>query len=429
MISILIQNIIFAIFIVGLGFVIKIFSGRFKGLVNILIGVILLWFASILNIIFGFDLFSFFILILGVAVNLHGLVLLSRELKVKGLGVDSVESAMNSIVKRVGAKMGLIFSVSVESKGFNCIYNVGDIDDGTMMISIPIEGEGGIIGYIILYGDKPFAEFNRKNFETELGVIKLWVENHRLNEKIKSLEKENEILKVEVEKMKKDLFKYIHFVAHELKKPLTGIIGFSEILRDEFKNLSEDNVLEFIGNIKQAGEGMLKTIECLQKISEIKLGEFKLNLERFNLVDEINKVIGRVKKEMDEKNLSVVLSVSENLEIEADREKFTEVVYQLLSNVIKLSHENLTIKISACEIDDWIELSVENVEFNHRAKFNSKAFGLSFEIIDLLVKLHYGKVSVEDDYDKGTKFRVLFPLKREKKSESRDDYRVEVLRD
>ncbi len=428
MISILIQNIIFAVLVVGLGFVIKIFNRRFKGLVNILVGVILLWFTSILNIIFGLDIFSFFILILGIAVGLHGLFLLSRELKVKGLGVDSVESAMNSIVKIVGARAGLIFSIFEKDKSFNCIYNVGDIDDGTMMISIPIESEGGIIGYIILYGDKPFAEFNRTNFETELGIIKLWVENHRLSEKIKAFEKENEILKMEVEKVKKDLFKYTHFVVHELKKPLTGIIGFSKILRDEFKNLSEDDALEFIGNIKQAGEEMLKTIECLQKISEIKLGEFKLNLERFNLIDEINKVIGRIKKEIDEKNLSVVLNVSENLEIEADRGKFTEIVYQLLSNVVKPLHENLTIKISACEIGDWIELSIENVGFNQRAKFNSKAFGLGFEIIELLVKLHCGKVSVEDDYDRGAKFKILFPLKREEKSESRDDYRVEVLR-
>lgn len=407
MISILIQNIIFVVLVAGLGIVLKILNGRIKSLWKIFIGVVLLWLASIYIIAYGFNLLSGLMMIFGVIVSLSGLISLSSEVKLLGDGesVNSIESALNSILKKTEAEGGAIFYID-QDKNSECILKSGKVEDGCVMLIQPIYSDENLTGYLMLFGNKPFVGLKSDVIDGEINLIKLYIENRRLNDKIKSIQK------------------YIHLITHELRKPLTSIIGFSEILRDEFKNLSEKDVVEFISNIKQSGDVMLTTLRYLSEITEIELGEYKLKYEKFNPVDEVKKVVGYFSGEIEKKNLNVEFDVENDFEIEADRKKFNEILYQLVSNAVKFSRDNTTIKIVLHRSGNYVELRVKDEGIGIRGEDFDKIFkpfpkikthlngsGLGLVLVKLLVELHGGEVDFESEFGKGSEFRVLLPLK------------------
>jgi len=283
------------------------------------------------------------------------------------------------------------------------------------MLSIPLECGKDVIGYIILYGDKPFVEFNRRDFDTELAFVKLYIENQKLTEKIKTLIDERERARGEVEKVKKSLFEYIHLLAHDLRKPLTGIIGFSEILRDEFKNLHEADVIEFIKSIRQAGGEMLEMLKCLTEMAEIELKGRSLKLEKVNLSDEINSLVNRLTTvETKWRDLNIIFDVPGGVEIEVDREKFAQIVSNLISNVVKSSHGNSTIKISARETDGWVEMNIEAVDLmrsSQELKTRLKNSNFNLIVVNFFVDLHGGRMEIANG---GGGFKVWFPLRSRK---------------
>ncbi len=392
MVQVLIQNIIFIILVAGLGFTIKILKRKFQGLKGIFMGVILLWFGSMVNFIYGYVMLSLFFMLVGAVIGFLGLRRLLREMK--DLTVDSIDKAMDLLIKKTGAKAGLI--LSSEGGNLKCIYRNGSVNaDYVMMLSFPIRSDDDIIGYIVLYGDEPIVKFDEKSFESELAFIKLYIENHRLNEKLNSVGG--------VEEIKRKLSEYIGLISHDLKKPLTGIIGFTEILSFDFKNLSDEEIAEFIGNIKYAGNEMLRILECLREISEIELGKGKLNFEKVNLYDEIKGVVSNFVKEI-KKKLDIILDFSGEIEIDIDKAKFDEIIYQLVSSIVKFPNVK-AVKVSIYEFEDGIEINLKGDEFNG---VRTDGFGIGFLIAKAFAEMHGGKVNFAE-----SGFKLWLPMKRQ----------------
>jgi len=263
MISIVIQNIIFGILAIGIWFIVRIFGEEVRGFKWVFASVLLLWAAWLIDVLFKFNFLSISVLLLGLGFGIYGLVLISKRKERELNVIDSIESAVNSMIKKIGAKGAVIFLEGIDK---NLKFGTDKFDEGCLMLSIPIKLSDGTSCYITLYGDNPFAKFEQNDFETELAFLRLYLENLKLTQEI-------ELVKCDSVKLKNSIYEYIHLLAHELRKPLTGIIGFSEILRDEFKNLSERDIIDFIGNIKKSGDEMLATLKYLTEIMEVEMGK------------------------------------------------------------------------------------------------------------------------------------------------------------
>jgi|GEM_PF-684360 len=417
MISLVIQNIIFAVLVCGLVFIIKILDGKILGLKWILASVLSLWLAGISNIFFSLDLISLSLLLGGIALGIYGLILVSKEKeKNKNRVINSIESAVESIIAKSTAK-GIAVIYNGESENSKFVFKYGS-EGECLMMTIPIELSDNSTCYVALFGDKPFVNFRREDFESEISFLKLYIENLKLSEKVKFVEDESV-------KVKNSIYEFVHILAHELKKPLTGIIGFSEILRDEFKNLSDKDIIDFTTNIKRSADEMLMMLKYLAEIVEIETGKDSLNLERFKASEIVDDVLAYFSGEIGRKKLSLVLDIDRDFEIEADRKKFREVVYQLVSNAVKFSYEGGVIKISLKSFDDLVELVVKDEGIGIRREDMQKIFkpfprikshlngtGLGLALAKYLVELHGGEINVSSEYGKGSEFRVILPSKR-----------------
>lgn len=233
----------------------------------------------------------------------------------------------------------------------------------------------------------------------------------------------------EIERLKSlDIQKntFLAHISHELKTPLTAIMGYLELLVDQETDAQKKL---FLQNIYQEAEGMLQLIQNLLTITKIELGNLKLNLSSFDLIQIVNKVVDLFKTSKN--HTFEVVTQAQNLMMWADKEKIKEVLLNLVSNAVKYSPNGGTIKIEITldNYNKYVNIAVSDqgigipeellpyifekfyrVENPLTAKVQGTGLGLY--IVKNLIELHNGKVSVKSQQGRGTTFYVSLPVKK-----------------
>ncbi|MBD3213958.1 MAG: PAS domain S-box protein [Candidatus Lokiarchaeota archaeon] len=168
---------------------------------------------------------------------------------------------------------------------------------------------------------------------------------------------EEELLKLN--KMKTELLSRI---SHELKTPLTSIIGYLELLSKEFNNLLRENAIfeTFITNIKQGTDRLSQIINNVVKT--IKLGSKKLDLKKTkqNLTELIRDCVKDLKSISDLRNHDVIINVEQDIIIKIDLKQIREVLTNLLINAYKFTPPYGSIEISAENKDNYVKIYIKD---------------------------------------------------------------------
>ncbi|MBI5636381.1 MAG: HAMP domain-containing histidine kinase [Nitrospinae bacterium] len=215
-------------------------------------------------------------------------------------------------------------------------------------------------------------------------------------------------------------------VSHELKTPLTGIIGFSKILMGmEDRDQKTKDKLRVI---HEQGRALLRMINTLLLISEINAGGIQISRDAVDFRDLVDLAVQNVKKLKIAENHAIIFTAEEDLPIViCDSEKMMEVVFELLLNSLKFSEPgagvNLRLRRNGGQmalevIDEGVGIDAE--EFNRifspfyqldgsiTRKYGGNGLGLT--MIKKVVELHNGSISVASNPGKGSTFTVVIPL-------------------
>ena len=169
--------------------------------------------------------------------------------------------------------------------------------------------------------------------------------NNAIQEKLKS------------EKLKTEL---ITNVSHDIKTPLTSIINYVDLLKQE--NIQDEKVQEYIKVLDSKSQRLKKLIEDLVEASKASSGNVKLNIEEINLSELLKQVTGEFKDKFDERNLIIDLDLpSNNVNIQADNRYMYRIIENLYSNVSKYAMENTRVYIALLKTNDEIRLEIKNV--------------------------------------------------------------------
>ncbi|UGV41558.1 PAS domain S-box protein [Methanococcoides orientis] len=130
-------------------------------------------------------------------------------------------------------------------------------------------------------------------------------------------------------------------MSHELRTPLNSIIGFSQFLNSNpFGNLNKKEI-KYSDNIVMSGKHLLDLINDILDLSKIESGEMELEYETFSSVSFFSEVEDMIKHLADKKNIDIFnQACSESIEMYADRLRMKQILYNLLSNSLKFTHEN-----------------------------------------------------------------------------------------
>ena len=251
------------------------------------------------------------------------------------------------------------------------------------------------------------------------------------DELINELKKTNEELKYK-DQLKNE---FINVAAHEIKTPIQPIIALSELLHQEGINNIEKNK-ELLNIIFRNSKRLKQLTEEILDVASIESSSFFLTKEKFNLKEMITNVLKEYKQTIQNKNnIKFFLEFNDNNEIsiEADKNRLTQVIHNLLDNAIKFTKEGSITVIVEIKKDntndkyDEIFISIKDTGAGiHPAvlpklftKFVTKSpiagTGLGLFICKSIIEMHGGKTWATNNKEKnkgeGSTFTFSLPLK------------------
>lgn len=228
----------------------------------------------------------------------------------------------------------------------------------------------------------------------------------------------------ELERMKSD---FISFVSHELRNPLTVVKGFVTIMLDDASDRFTRDQKEQLSYINESTDLLSRIISNLSDISKIEAGKLRLQKKSIDVIPLIKKVLRSFRVYAKSKGIKLETSFDSKLSrVPADPDRLTQVLTNLIDNAIKFSHKNGEVFIEAKEGKDVIEVSVAdsgigispknfNRIFNKFQKVENgvssklRGTGLGLPISKEIIQLHGGKIWVESEMGKGSKFTFTLP--------------------
>lgn len=215
---------------------------------------------------------------------------------------------------------------------------------------------------------------------------------------------------VKSERLKSEL---ITNVSHDLKTPLTSIINYSGLLKDE--NISDEEKIEYTKIINEKSLKLKRLIEDLFEVSKVTSNSIELNLESIDFKALLLQVIGEWEDKLDEKEIKVLTDIKEdNILINIDPNRFYRVLDNIFSNINKYAMDNSRVYLELGEVEDEVILNIKNIskyELNispdelmerftrgDRSR-NTEGSGLGLSIASSLVEAHGGsfKISIDGD--------------------------------
>lgn len=220
---------------------------------------------------------------------------------------------------------------------------------------------------------------------------------------------------------------FVSSVSHEFRTPLAVIYSAGENLADGVAK--EENQVAKYGNlIKGEGKKLSAMVEQILDFAGANSGRKKYDLREQNISQIIAETLNECQSLLDEKGFKVETEIAENLpKINADKLALSGAIQNLIANSIKYSNDAKWLKISARNGDNKLKIIVEDKgmgipknDLKHIFEpfFRAKSVvdeqihgnGLGLSLVKQTVEAHGGKIAVESEVGKGSKFIVHLPL-------------------
>ncbi|RLD60920.1 MAG: hypothetical protein DRJ05_03665 [Bacteroidetes bacterium] len=273
---------------------------------------------------------------------------------------------------------------------------------------------------LILYRSN--LQKKRTNDELKNKNKQITLQKNQLIETLKFLSKREKEL--EEANITKD--KFFSIIAHDIKNPFTSILGFSNMLRDDFDNLSLAEQKKYAGIISESSENLYKLLDNLLQWSRAQTNRIEFHPEKFDLSILLENNVALYKNAALKKKIEIIPDFKSGVNIFADKSMADVVIRNLLSNAIKFTKLNGRIKISAIENIDKVKIGIiDNGVGIEKSKIkklfridskvksegtdNEQGTGLGLIICKEFVERNGGKIWVESKKNMGSSFFFSLP--------------------
>lgn len=247
-----------------------------------------------------------------------------------------------------------------------------------------------------------------KEVESQMNQIKLKV-------------RRNEQTAKEAEQRKNDLVVYL---AHDLKTPLTSVIGYLTLLRDE-SQISEELRDKYLSISLEKAERLEELINEFFEITRFNLSNLSLDLSRVNLTRMLEQILYEFKPMLSDKGLQCTLTALPDIHVKCDVNKMQRVFDNLLRNAVNYSFEDSTIEINVVQDSYGVKLNFLNhgntiprekldrifeqfyrLDTSRTTKTGGAGLGLA--IAKEIVELHHGSITAFSESEIIV-FQVILP--------------------
>ncbi|HXV49230.1 MAG TPA: GAF domain-containing protein [Candidatus Binatia bacterium] len=291
------------------------------------------------------------------------------------------------------------------------------------LLVVPLLREDRIMGGLSIYRRR------RGNFSPE--VVKLLqtfatqsvlaIQNARL---FREIEEKSQ----QIEAANRHKSEFLANMSHELRTPLNAIIGFSEVLQERLFGELNEKQAEYTDDILTSGRHLLSLINEILDLSKVEAGRMELEVATFDLPLAIDNARTFVRERATRHGINLDVTVDERLgDIVGDERKIKQILLNLLSNAVKFTPEGGRIGINARQANGAVEISVTDTGIGIAPEDQPKIFeefrqvggdyshksegtGLGLTLAKKFVELHGGRIWVESEVGKGSRFTFTLPV-------------------
>ncbi len=252
----------------------------------------------------------------------------------------------------------------------------------------------------------------------------------QLEEKTKKIEKVNAELEAsqkELQEINASKDKFFSIIAHDLKSPFHGLLGLSSIMVEDADVLTCEESKHYLVTMNQTLRDTYNLIENLLSWSRLQTSRWQMLKENLNLWKEAHNLITMFEPVAIKKRITIINEVENGLFVTADSNMFHSMIQNLISNAVKFTPAEGTIRVSAKRENDVMQIKVSDtglgmspaeqelifrIDKNHSTlgTAGEKGTGLGVLLVKEMMEKHDGKISVNSIKGKGTEFTLAFPV-------------------
>lgn len=253
-----------------------------------------------------------------------------------------------------------------------------------------------------------------------------------IEERLKAIQtnytRELELRNQEVERANRTKSEFLANMSHELRTPLHTIIGFSELLAEELKGPLNADQQRFVRHIHKDSQHLLALINEILDLSKIEAGKLQLKREALEIGALLDDVLTSIRPRAADNRIQITTALNCPLTIDGDRLRVRQILYNLLSNAVKFTPKGGSVRIDAEPVDGFAQISVVDTGIGipleeQQSVFDSfhqvgattggtrEGTGLGLPITKRLVEEHGGRIWLESEPGKGSRFTFTIPLK------------------
>ncbi|WP_292467616.1 PAS domain-containing sensor histidine kinase [Methanolobus sp.] len=363
------------------------------------------------------------------------MVLVNRNGIVENINQECMEITKLEKEKSIGKKPGEIFSCVNASKGngcgtnekcTRCIFYTAAIE--TLKTRNNIHKREGIT--TIKLPDGSQLELNILVSTACIDLhddVKIIYSVEDITER-KRAEKAILMSKMEAEEANRTKSEFLATMSHELRTPLNAIIGYSQMLQEDTFGELNTKQNRFANNVSSSGKHLLELINDILDLSKVEAGKIELHFEEFDVNDVMRNVYNIISPLARKKHIDINFQVLKNTRIYADKTRFKQISYNLISNAVKFTPEKGHVEVSVTVEDKLLQLSVIDNGIGMDKEEQDKLFtpfyqvdssmtrkyqgtGLGLSIVKNIVELHKGTIEVKSEAGKGSTFTIKLPRK------------------
>lgn len=266
-----------------------------------------------------------------------------------------------------------------------------------------------------------------------------------IDEETKSLKKENKEFKFLIDKQKQELEsivekrtqqlielvetreKFLSIIAHELRNPFSSILGFLNLLKDNFKEYDIDTIEKFISHVHHSASATFDLLVNLLDWLNAKNKKVPFDAKILNINKVfIEEILVSTNFAAEQKNITIEIAIPENINAYVDVNMLKVIFRNLINNAIKFTTTGGKISICANELENFVEIVIKDsgIGLSQQAlekifkmegitstvgTSNEKGTGLGLLLCQEFVEIEGGKIWVESNLGVGSEFKFTLP--------------------
>ena len=224
----------------------------------------------------------------------------------------------------------------------------------------------------------------------------------------------------ELDQMKEE---FLHYITHDLRNPLGSAMGFLETLLKGTAGVLNPEQRAMVASVKRSSLRLMGMINNILDIAKMESGRIHLKLGTVSLAGIAGRSLAILESLAHQKSIKLILDVVEEYSLEADADLLERVVTNLVGNAIKFTPNDGVITVSISDTGPAIQVRVEDTGEGIPPEYMDRIFrkfeqvagrrhggtGLGLAIARFFIEAHLGRIWVESEVGKGSRFFFTIP--------------------